>query len=161
MTDSEVLWLPDEAATVEFGKAFGVRMMSQFGGTALVFLQGELGAGKTTLVRGLLRGLGHSGAVKSPTYTLLEPYACNGQDVYHFDLYRVNDPQELSLVGFDEIIDGPGLKLVEWAERAQQWLPAADAIVRLCVGQASATAPPMTEDGIDQSVGREVTVEIF
>ena len=160
MTETETHWLPDEAATVEFGRAFGARMMSLFGGDALVYLQGELGAGKTTLVRGLLRALGHSGAVKSPTYTLLEPYACNGQDVYHFDLYRVNDPQELSFVGFDEIIDGPGLKLVEWAERAQDWLPAPDVIVRLQVRQTTARTSPVAEGGMGQSVGREVIVEI-
>ena len=77
--------------------------------------------------------IGHSGAVKSPTYTLLEPYTYGEQSAYHFDLYRVNDPDELGLVGFDEIIDGPGLKLIEWPERADEWLPDPDVEVKITV----------------------------
>ena len=123
--------LADEAATVAFGLQLGQRLLSDYGGNALVFLHGQLGAGKTTLVRGLLRALGHSGAVKSPTYTLLEPYSYNGQDAFHFDLYRVADAEELAFVGFDEILDGPGLKLIEWPEKAASWLPPADVEVHL------------------------------
>ena len=108
-------------------------ILTRFNGSAVVFLEGQLGAGKTTLVRGLLQAMGHSGAVKSPTYTLLEPYNVQGHEVYHFDLYRVNDPQELEFVGFDEIVDGPGLKLFEWAEKAQGWLPEPDVHVRIKV----------------------------
>ena len=125
--------LDDEAATVAFGAWLGEQLLVRMGGKAVVFLAGQLGAGKTTLVRGLLQGLGHSGAVKSPTYTLLEPYNVAGQDVFHFDLYRVNDPQELEFVGFDEIVDGPGLKLFEWAENAADWLPKPDVEVVLPV----------------------------
>ncbi len=102
-------------------------------GRAVVFLRGQLGAGKTTLVRGLLQGLGHEGVVKSPTYTLLEPYNMRAGEVFHFDLYRVNDPQELEFVGFDEIIDGAGLKLFEWPEKAADWLPQPDVEVSLHV----------------------------
>ena len=115
--------LQGEEATVAYGAELMEQIQDRYQGDALIFLHGELGAGKTTLVRGVLRALGHSGPVKSPTYTLLEPYRLNGQDAFHFDLYRVQDPEELSFVGFDEIIDGPGMKLIEWPEKADHWLP--------------------------------------
>lgn len=129
----ETSHLAAEADTLALGRSLGQQLVNDHHARAVVFLEGQLGAGKTTLVRGLLHGLGHSGVVKSPTYTLLEPYTLDGQEVYHFDLYRVNDPQELEFVGFDEIVDGPGLKIFEWAERASDWLPAPDVRVRLSV----------------------------
>jgi tRNA threonylcarbamoyladenosine biosynthesis protein TsaE len=107
-------YLPDEAATLAFGGA----LLALLDPSALVFLHGELGAGKTTLVRGILRALGHEGSVKSPTYTLLEPYEVQGHKVYHFDLYRIGDPGELEFIGIDELLDEQALKLVEWPERA-------------------------------------------
>lgn len=147
-------FLADEAATVACGEQLGRLLQTRFEGNALVFLRGDLGAGKTTLVRGVLRSLGHSGAVKSPTYTLLEPYACNGQDAYHFDLYRVNDPHELAFVGFDEVLDGPGLKLVEWADKALDWLPLADVEVTLEVPRA------VSHGAGETNPGREIHVQI-
>ncbi len=108
-------------------------LLDRYGGDALVFLRGELGAGKTTLVRGMLGALGHSGAVKSPTYTLLEPYEIDDLHVFHFDLYRVNDPQELEFVGIDEIVEGPGIKIFEWPEKASDWLPEPTVTVSLRV----------------------------
>lgn len=125
--------LADEAATVAFGRQLSEILSNRYSGRAVVFLRGQLGAGKTTLVRGLLQGLGHEGVVKSPTYTLLEPYNMLTAEVFHFDLYRVNDPQELEFVGFDEIIDGAGLKLFEWPEKAADWLPQPDVEVSLRV----------------------------
>ena len=139
--------LADDAATQAFGAGLYQDLINRWGGNAVVFLHGELGAGKTTLVRGLLDAAGHSGNVKSPTYTLLEPYNIGRLDVYHFDLYRVNDPQELEFVGIDEIVDGPGLKLFEWPERAGSWLPAPQAVVTLTVVHETEPA------------SREVTVE--
>ena len=103
--------LDAEQDTLELGAYLAGEIKRRYDGCATVFLEGELGAGKTTLVRGLLHALGHAGTVKSPTYTLLEPYNMHEHEVFHFDLYRVNDPQELEFVGFDEIVDGPGLKL--------------------------------------------------
>ena len=120
-------FLADEAATLARGES----LARQLSAGAVVFLQGNLGAGKTTLVRGILRGLGHSGSVKSPTYTLLEPYELPSILVYHFDFYRIADPEELAFIGIDELMESPALKLVEWPERAQGQLPAPDAVVRL------------------------------
>ena len=97
--------------------------------TGSVWLAGDLGAGKTTLTRYWLHALGHTGAVKSPTYTLVEPYQIeqsNGtiKPVYHADLYRLQDPEELSFIGFDEYLDEPNaLAIIEWASRADSYLP--------------------------------------
>jgi tRNA threonylcarbamoyladenosine biosynthesis protein TsaE len=99
----------------------------------LVFLHGDLGAGKTTLVRGILRQLGHTGSVKSPTYTLLEPYDLPALQVLHFDFYRVADSQELEFIGIDELMDSQAIKLVEWPERVQDRLPTADLEIYLNV----------------------------
>lgn len=104
----------------------GAQMAAQIKNLTLVTLHGPLGAGKTTLVRGLLRGLGHSGAVKSPTFTLVEPYSFAGVDLYHFDLYRLIDPQELAFLGLRDYLDGKGVCVVEWADRAQGVLPLPD-----------------------------------
>ena len=97
--------------------------------TGSVWLAGDLGAGKTTLTRYWLQALGHTGAVKSPTYTLVEPYDIQQSDgttkpVYHADLYRLQDPEELSFIGFDEYLDEPNaLVIIEWASRADGYLP--------------------------------------
>ena len=97
--------------------------------TGSVWLAGDLGAGKTTLTRYWLQALGHAGAVKSPTYTLVEPYSIEQNDgsikpVYHADLYRLQDPEELSFIGFDEYLDEPNaLVIIEWASRADSYLP--------------------------------------
>ena len=107
----------------------GRRAATGVRGGQLVFLQGELGAGKTTWVRGLLRGLGYQGAVKSPTYTLLETYALERCNVYHFDLYRLNDPEELEQLAFRDYLDGRGVCLVEWPERGMDRLPEPDCLI--------------------------------
>ena len=118
--------LPDAEAALDWGTALGTEL-----GNELVFLRGELGAGKTTLARGILRGLGHTGPVKSPTYTLLEPYTLGEREVLHFDFYRIEDPEELAFIGIDDLMGSAALKLVEWPERARHLLPHPDLDISL------------------------------
>ena len=91
-----------------------------------VFLEGDLGAGKTTLVRGVLRGLGYSGSVKSPTYTLVESYQPEGISVHHLDLYRLADPEELDYLGITDLCDGQSILLIEWPDKGEGMLPPVD-----------------------------------
>lgn len=106
--------------------ALGSRLTACLYPGMIVYLRGELGAGKTTLVRGLLQSLGHCGTVKSPTYTLVEPYQIHSWQLFHWDLYRVADAEELEYLGLRDQLDGQALLLIEWPERATGALPAAD-----------------------------------
>jgi tRNA threonylcarbamoyladenosine biosynthesis protein TsaE len=128
--------LPDEAATLAFGARLARQLTSgpRAGAAAgmTVYLEGDLGAGKTTLVRGLLRALGYAGRVKSPTYTLVERYSLPAFELYHFDLYRLHDPREWLDAGFRDL-DGQALSLIEWPEKAAGWLPPPDVIIRLAI----------------------------
>ena len=119
--------LSDEEATL----ALGAALAPLLAGGGLVCLAGELGAGKTTLCRGILRGLGYEGRVKSPTFTLVEPYEAGDLRIFHIDLYRVTDAEELEYLGIDDCFSKESLTLVEWPENGAGWLPRPRLSVRL------------------------------
>jgi tRNA threonylcarbamoyladenosine biosynthesis protein TsaE len=121
------LFIPDEAAMESLGRL----MASHMPAGLTCYLQGELGSGKTTLVRGLLRGLGHTGAVKSPTFTLVEPYEFANYSLYHFDLYRLSDPDELEYLGLRDYFRDDSICLVEWPEKGGRILPRPDVLIQL------------------------------
>lgn len=124
---SEPWVINNERATETLGAILGE--LARDGG--LIFLRGNLGAGKTTTARGLIHGLGHQGTVKSPTYTLVEPYEALVPAVYHFDLYRLGDPEELEFMGFRDFLQDGALCLVEWPDKGEGWLPAPDLDLQL------------------------------
>ncbi len=110
---------------------FGARLAALSPASGVFHLVGELGAGKTTLVRGFLQGLGHEGAVKSPTYTLVEHYRVAGRTIYHLDLYRLADPQELEFLGLRDWLEEEALLLVEWPQMAEGVVPLADLVIAI------------------------------
>ncbi|MBI5898771.1 MAG: tRNA (adenosine(37)-N6)-threonylcarbamoyltransferase complex ATPase subunit type 1 TsaE [Rhodocyclales bacterium] len=132
--DHLTLALADEAATV----ALGAQLAAHLRPGMVVWLDGDLGAGKTTLVRGLLRAAGESGPVKSPTYTLIEIHVVSGLNFYHFDFYRFNHAEEYLDAGLDEYFSAGGICLVEWPEKAAPFLPAADIQIELRVPPGAA-----------------------
>ncbi|HDZ37573.1 MAG TPA: tRNA (adenosine(37)-N6)-threonylcarbamoyltransferase complex ATPase subunit type 1 TsaE [Marinobacter sp.] len=124
------LFLEGEADTQKLGRALA-RLAKKSGQGLTVFLEGDLGMGKTTLSRGFIRGLGHTGAVKSPTYTLVEPYEELTPPTYHFDLYRLGDPEELEYMGIRDYFNGQSVCLIEWPERGTGLLPKPDLEIQL------------------------------
>ncbi len=128
--------LPDASATEALGAAIAQNLAASDGGL-VIFLYGDLGAGKTTLARQLLRSLGVNGTIRSPTYTLMEPYRANGRELLHMDLYRLNDPAELHNLGLVDYPPDQTLWLVEWPEKGGDALPKADISITLqLAGQA-------------------------
>ncbi|MGJ8524987.1 hypothetical protein LMG33818_000695 [Halomonadaceae bacterium LMG 33818] len=128
--------LADEAAQV----AMGGQLAKALDYRGLMFLVGDLGAGKTTLSRGVLHSMGYEGAVKSPTYTLLEPYDLERHKVFHYDLYRLGDPEELEFIGGRDLFSDQALHLVEWPSMGEGWLPLPDLIVQLAHADTGRTA---------------------
>lgn len=142
-------YLADDGATVAFGRALGNACESG----AIIYLQGDLGAGKTTLSRGVMRYFGHEGAVKSPTYTLVEPYILERKSIYHFDLYRLADPEELEYLGMRDAFSPDNICLLEWPSKGQGFLPKADLVVSIStVEKARKLAwEGKTDKGIEQA----------
>lgn len=147
--DNFTLDLPGEAATLNFGSVLAQVMQPNL----TIYLHGDLGAGKTTLVRGLLHAMGHVGKVKSPTYTLVEPYVIesnekSGYNLYHFDLYRFNDEEEWEAAGFRDYFNAESICLIEWPEKAQHVLPTPDLNITFA----------MKNTGFDGMVGRTILI---
>ncbi len=150
MNPSEV-YLEDEQAQIAFGGCLAVALADR---TGLVTLQGDLGTGKTTLVRGLLRELGHEGPVRSPTYTLIESYAAAGRTLHHLDLYRLADPEELEYLGWRELIADDALVLVEWPERGEGVLPPADLQIAIAHAPPGRVLRMLASSGWQQELGQ-------
>lgn len=149
MSKHFTLELADEAATMTFGGRLALVLVPG----CCVFLEGDLGAGKTTLTRGMLRGLGFAGKVKSPTYTLLESYDINRENgldfvVNHFDLYRFTDEEEWEAAGFREAFNAQSVCLIEWAEKAEHCLPTPDLVIKLNMHKCAEEA----------AIGRLITI---
>lgn len=128
-------YLQDEEKLLDFGRQFAEQIKQYLAQDAsrslVIYLNGDLGAGKTTLTRSIVRAFGHQGNVKSPTYTLVEEYQLPPFAIYHFDLYRLADPEELEFMGIRDYFRPQTLCLLEWASRGEGMIPAADFIIQI------------------------------
>lgn len=128
-------FLPNEMATQALGSTLAPFLQSPL----ILYLSGELGAGKTTLVRAMLRQLGITGAIKSPTFSLIEPYSCPRGSVYHCDLYRLDDPEEVLGIGLRDYCDANSILIIEWPEKGGDLLPSADLVIKLTLANPGRT----------------------
>ena len=143
----------DDAEGME---ALGARLARVPVVAMIVYLIGDLGAGKTTLVRGFLRGLGHLGNVRSPTYTLVEPYEFMERRVYHLDLYRLGDAEELEWIGLRDLLDGTSVALIEWPERGRGVLPPADLEIRIDYRDSGRRVTLIGQSPLGEQVAQQV-----
>lgn len=150
------LQLPNEAATESLGAALAASLP----GRVAVHLEGDLGAGKTTLARALLRALGVAGPVRSPTYTLVERYPVRGGEAAHLDLYRIADPEELGFLGLDELADSALLWLIEWPERGRGFLPPPDLQIQLQVAASGRSATLRAGSAVGQAWLRRLSSQL-
>ena len=162
------VFLKDEAETERFGRLLALATSdlpatvtgaeSQPRGTigGRIYLRGDLGAGKTTLTRGLMRGYGYTGAVKSPTYTLVEPYEFSRYNIYHFDLYRLSDPDEVEFLGVSEYFNSQNLCLIEWPENGGSRLPKADLLISLAIENQGRRLSWQTSSERGQQIGERL-----
>ncbi|MEO0437067.1 MAG: tRNA (adenosine(37)-N6)-threonylcarbamoyltransferase complex ATPase subunit type 1 TsaE [Pseudomonadota bacterium] len=133
--------LVDEESTL----ALGAELASRVSEGMRIYLSGDLGAGKTTLTRGFLRSLGHEGAVKSPTYTLVEPYQGLTKALYHFDLYRLGAPEEIEYMGLRDYLDDSAIVIIEWPERGFPLLPGPDLAITIAIAGSGRRADLVAE----------------
>ncbi|MBP6115670.1 MAG: tRNA (adenosine(37)-N6)-threonylcarbamoyltransferase complex ATPase subunit type 1 TsaE [Neisseriaceae bacterium] len=144
---TQTMSLKDEAATM----ALGASLANVVKAPMVIYLEGDLGAGKTTLTRGLLRGLGHTGPVKSPTYAIVESYDMAQVKIHHFDLYRFSDPEEWLDAGLVDLFDEQSVCLIEWPAQGEGFLPEADWVVSLSVQNQGRTCTIIAKS----SLGKE------
>jgi len=160
MDDNFTLDLVDEAATLAFGEVLAKGLQPQF----TIYLHGDLGAGKTTLVRGLLHALGYVGKVKSPTYTLVECYEIEKKlksplNIYHFDLYRFYDEEEWEAAGFRDYFNANSVCLIEWPEKAQQYLPLPDLDIIFTIKESGRSIKLVAHTPLGQQLIRVASVK--
>ena len=151
MTNTVAHFLPDEASTL----AFGATLATCCPAAAVIYLYGDLGAGKTTLARGFLRGLGYTGKVKSPTYTIVEPYEIAPLTLFHFDFYRLQNPQELEFIGVQDYFTETAIILAEWPERGGELLRTADLSCYIIGQSAGRELRLVAQTGLGQTILRD------
>lgn len=146
-------YIADETAMYAFGRRLikAICDKSQSNNVTL-YLNGELGAGKTTLSRGIIQGLGHQGKVKSPTYTLVEEYQLQGKNIYHFDLYRLSDPEELEFMGIRDYFTENSICLIEWAEKGAGLLAEADLFVDIAYADNAREVQLIAKSTLGESI---------
>jgi tRNA threonylcarbamoyladenosine biosynthesis protein TsaE len=144
--------LPDLQATDAFASDLAKSLLPGL----IIFLHGDLGAGKTTLVRSMLFALGHTGSAKSPTYTLVEPYQINALTINHFDLYRLADPSELEYIGIRDYVNAHSICIFEWADKGIGYVPPADIEITLQFTANGRKAVLVAKTAIGQAILKEL-----